>query len=85
MSEMMNVNETVWVRLTDLGRSIHRKNHEEIFKGFNSKPPYRAPIEINGWAGFQLWVLMREFGAQCGNGCSTPFETEIRLTAPVST
>jgi len=75
----MNMNDYVYVRLNDHGRKIHRDNQHELSKFY----PYTPPKEINGWARFQMWELMREFGRHVYNGCVMPFEnTEIALTDP---
>ena len=79
-----NVNHYVWVRLTDLGRFIHRRNHDILYAGSREPHAYRPPTEDkDGWSKWQLWCLMGEFGAdmKCG-GMDNPFETTIRLEDP---
>lgn len=77
-----NVNDYVWVRLTDVGRRILHHNHARLFSGARSSapPPYVPPEEIDGWSKWQLWSLMHEFGAHL-HGCDVPFETTIEIEA----
>lgn len=75
-----NINFDVRVKLTDLGRTIHKKNHEDLFAPYGSKFPYTPPIEtLDGWSTWKLWDLMHEFGKHVYNGCKPPFETEIDI------
>lgn len=78
-----NINDEVRVRLTDVGRAIHRKNHDDLFKAWGARgvmPEYRPPKEDpGGWSTWQLWDLMHEFGRHCYNGAKIPFETEIDI------
>ena len=76
-----NMNEYVSVKLTDLGKYIHRKNHDILYSGCTQKHKYVPKKEDkDGWSKWQLWCLMGEFGSemQCG-GMNVPFETTIRL------
>lgn len=68
-----NVNHYVYVKLTDLGRKIHREFWEP-YSGGNYKEP---DVSIDGWSRFQLHDLMRVFGPHMSVSCHVPFETEI--------
>lgn len=89
----MNLNDYVWVQLTDAGRDIHRKNHAALFSGYVSRlpdfvvPKYVPPTEdAEGWSKWQLWVLMAEFGAHMHIGMrDQPMSTQIRLDDPAQT
>lgn len=77
-----NVNDWVRVRLTDLGRAIHRKRFREL----NATLPitadfsYRPPNEDkDGWSDWQLHYLMQTFGPQMGCCSDLVFETEIEF------
>ena len=63
-----NVNDNVWVRLTELGRDHLDALH-----------PHEARFmkKHNGWAQFQLWVVMQCFGERTFCGGKLMFETEI--------
>lgn len=71
-----NINSKVRVRLTERGRRIHRENFWNLM---GDKHKYKPPEEVDGWSEWQMWELMHEFGANCYNGCTVPFETEIEL------
>lgn len=77
----MNINDKVWVRLTDRGREIDRAAHEALRAVAPSVGPY-VSHEINGWCSWQLWQLMSRFGEHCYLGCDPPFDTEISLVDP---
>lgn len=81
-----NVNHEVHVRLTDEGRRLHKKAHDDLNAHIRSISPkarpfeYRPPAEDEeGWSEWQLWELMASFGAHMHNGCKVPFETTIRI------
>lgn len=79
----INLNDTVRVRLTDIGREHHRKSHEELFAPYGDKITYVPPkVDADGWSEFQHWQLMHEFGAKVGLGMNVPFETSIQIAAP---
>ena len=80
-----NVNDKVRVRLTDRGRTIHRNAYESLRRDVPSLSPYRPPTEDqDGWSDWQLWYLMREFGASMFNGCEVPFQTTIDIVVKAS-
>lgn len=76
-----NINNYVRVKLTPLGREIHRKQHEDLNNQFPAaRLTYRAPEEdADGWSKWQAWELMRTFGNDVWNGCKVPFETTIEI------
>lgn len=77
-----NINHKVKVRLTDIGRTIHRKDFDQLgMKSLNYAPPEE---DSRGWSEWQLWELMRLFGPHLYNGCCVPFETEIKIPKRVS-
>lgn len=62
-----NVNEYVWVKLTDLGRDHYGKPCEEI----------------NGWSKWQMHTLMHEFGPLMGTSTMhVPFDPTIAMSDP---
>lgn len=87
MNTTFNVNEYVWVKLTDYGRECHRKDHDDFvanirrLTGDDPKMPYSPPDEDSeGWSRWQGHELMRQFGPHMGIGFGpVPFETTIRL------
>lgn len=76
-----NVNEHVWVKLTEEGREALRRNYEELYKNFSSiKPEYKSYYkEEDGWTEMQMWVFMKELGQHITMGFKAPFETTIRI------
>ncbi len=81
-----NVNREVFVRLTDEGRRLHRKAHDELnahllsvsrkAKLYDYQPPEE---DWDGWSKWRLWELMYSFGYHMYNGCTPPFELNIRI------
>lgn len=82
-----NVNDNVYVKLTERGRKHHKKIHDELIKTFPqvyvSLGKYNPPEEDkDGWSRWQLWVLMETFGEIMHIGFDPPFETTIRIGNP---
>jgi hypothetical protein len=72
-----NINDHVWLKLTDKGREIHReslKDYPELLK--------YVETDADGWTRFQLWEAMQVFGARMVMGSELSFETTIRLETP---
>ena len=79
-----DINKNVRVKLTDFGRSVHRKNHDDLIdrlpKAAAANLPYQQPHEDkDGWSEWQLWVLMNEFGYAMNMTNTPTFETTIEL------
>lgn len=77
-----NINDYVYVRLTDYGRGIHRRAYDRLTKERDGKIPwmYKAPKEDSeGWSKWQMWELMNVFGDFMVLGFDPPFETTIRI------
>lgn len=74
-----NMNDYVLLKLTEEGRKIYAKQVEQRFA------IAAAEVEKAGWIRLQLWEVMNIFGANCFNGSSTPFETEIMLEYQLNT
>lgn len=76
-----NVNDYVYVKLTDVGLRILKENYNELNKFVNGfLDDYQPPKEdIDGWSRWQLWSLMEKLGNKCGSGVEIPFETTIRI------
>jgi hypothetical protein len=80
-----NVNDTVRVRLTDLGRKtlavLRADENAKIkarFPEVDALQPLAVP-EVEGWSEWVLWEVMATFGEFCGNGSPLMFETEMEL------
>lgn len=81
--EKVNINNTVWVKLTDIGRDIYFHQYDELnrlARRIIMEPKY--PTEIDGYFEEQLWCLFEIFGPHINMGTEMPFEMEIYLTDP---
>lgn len=76
-----NLNHSVFVKLTEHGRKIHRQAHADLNASCGGRlGPYSPPLEDNdGWSRWQLWELMHTFGPHVYNGCKAPIHTIIRF------
>lgn len=64
----INLNETVKVKLTDLGRDIFYHRYDEINKAYGReicKPSYPKEDE-NGYSEFHLWEFIQLYGTHIG-------------------
>lgn len=75
-----NINNYVWIKLTEKGEQIRKDNHNTLY-GENASKYEMIKHEKNneGFERWQLWELMQEFGSAMWNGCAVPFETIIKL------
>lgn len=74
---MINVNDTVRVKLNDHGRDILRKNWDAL--GMGKSYPLTINEDANGYYRTQLWCLMEEFGPHIRMGCKMPFDANIEI------
>ena len=79
-----NINNDVWIKLTDRGRDEYLNFYSSLSERSGVELP-APPIkeDEDGWSRWQLWHLMSILGSACFMGPQTPFETTIRLDAPV--
>jgi hypothetical protein len=80
----MNLNDTVYVKLTDYGRELMLKNYDALWAG-RAVPPYKFNLpqeDADGFSRWQLWALMQEFGPHICLGMRHPFDLIIRLQEP---
>lgn len=78
-----NINESVRVRLSNSGKLIHRRQHDELRTQYPSIGKYTPPkTDAQGYSRWQLWSLMQTFGPSISLGTEPPFETEIIFEAP---
>jgi hypothetical protein len=82
--DKMNINDYVWVKLTDKGREILKAGHDTLRASYpKTIKEWVDPTDPKtGYAQFQLHEIMYVFGEHCGLGFVVPFDTEIRLTKP---
>lgn len=85
--ESLNLNDYVWVKLTDKGRAMLTELDARWSTLFASSfgrlaVAQKQEADFDGWSQWQLWVLIETFGQAIHMGSEPPFETTIRLTAP---
>lgn len=74
----LDINEYVWVKLTDIGRKAHADHWRQYAERLKCEVPIHTDTE--GWSRFQLWELMNIFGPMMFMTADLPFETTIRIT-----
>lgn len=83
----INLNDTVRVRLNDVGLAIYRKDAEALHAVLPEKARANFPLEPTLWPDgtyrTQMWHLMQMFGPHLALVCDTPFGTEIILEIPM--
>ena len=80
----INLNDTVRVRLTDVGLEEYRRQAELFNVAMTEgRPqfPTTPKLDQDGFYCTQLWDLIRTFGHLVGMGSPLPFETRIELNA----
>ncbi len=85
---LLNMNQNVKVKLTQVGRDILREQHFKLCEDaslVSEKFPYTEPnIDSDGYTQFQLWILMKTFGPHLHLGINTgpgfPFEMDIYIS-----
>lgn len=81
----MNINDSVRVKLTDIGIGILRQRHEVIRSQIPNHGKFEPPVtDDHGWATFQLWDLFQIFGQHIYMGCRMPFETTIKVDTTIT-
>lgn len=78
----INVNDSVKVKLTDLGIAILRERRKELNQmihanGGRGLGEFEPKTDEEGYSTFQLWDLMNTFGYWMTMGFDIPFETDI--------
>lgn len=74
----ININDSVWVRVTPVGEHIYRQHWLAL-----RMDPLPLRRDADGWTKFQLWELANVFGAAMYNGGRVPVETTIRVATTV--
>lgn len=80
-----NLNHMVRVKLTPVGRRIHREDYMAFWREHNPRElrEYAPPIEdAEGWSEWQGWCLFALFGDHLRQGCDLPFDLDIQFEAP---
>ena len=75
-----NINNSVSVQLTDVGRAEHKRQHDELLQHIPTLGEYKPPCEDDeGWSKWQMWDLMERFGHKLRLGSELPFSPDIRI------
>ncbi len=81
-----NINETVRIQLTEKGRELLKKNHEELYSTcpVEAFRKFEPPTEDEeGWSRWQLWCVMSTFGPHMHFGAiEQPFLMDIDIISP---
>ena len=83
MSEFIefNLNDYVYVKLTDAGRAELKRQHDDLLLHYPRYTNlYTPPKEDDdGFSKFQGWILISKLGHLMYMGCPPPFEIDIKL------
>lgn len=80
MRTLINLNETVRVRLTARGREVVLAHLKALGREFLERGHAERLGVHGGWAEFQLWDLMHVFGPALTIGAGPVFESnEVEL------
>ncbi len=77
----VNMNDTVFVQLTEKGREKHKQENEEFYRKIGLPISRYSPPrqDSKGFSQWQLHDLMRQFGDTMQIGSEVPFRTTIYL------
>ena len=71
-----NMNNSVKVKLNDIGRVELKRQHDELYSGLKLNKEYvEKNTDSDGYSSFQMHDLMHTFGHMMVMGFETPFET----------
>lgn len=84
MPNTINLNDTVYVQLTDHGRDIIKRQREALNKKYPHFNLKTEKDEVNGWSSWQLHSLFQTFGDIIHVGGHNPFNLDISLVDPNS-
>jgi len=75
----ININNTVKVRLNDLGRKIINEHNDKIKLRYPIFKGSLIETDDKGWSTWQLWELMAIFGPYISLGKDSPIGYEIEI------
>ena len=82
LKRAFNINDCVWLRLTDDGREVHRSYYADLMKSAGLDLPTPPLHEVHGCVRFQLWQAMHVFGPHMYLGGPNLFDMDILLEEP---
>ena len=75
-----NINDCIWVKLTDSGRAELKRQHDDLKDAFPNVEDYKPLKEDDdGFVKMQGWCLMSSFGHMMRPTFDPPFETVVRI------
>lgn len=84
----INLNDFVYVKLTQLGHDIHRKQHDALVDDISRRTGHEPDLKYlpvdeddQGLSKWQLWDLMKTFGQHVEFGQELPFAPNIFIKA----
>lgn len=85
MDFKVNANMGVKVKLTDVGVSILKAQHDELNQHFKSRGAkglgeFKTNLDDNGYYQTQLWSLMHTFGPYISPTQENPFDLDIIIS-----
>lgn len=69
-----NINDYVWLKLTEIGHSIYLEYWAEVLPNYEERPTLHM---VNGYSRLLLWEAMEIFGQHMHIGGNLPFETKV--------
>lgn len=80
----MNLNETVWVKLTKLGEETFLDHYRSLLRDQDIPYPLPTPNSDRGWTPLLMHELMSIFGSKLCIGFENQFEGSIiRFNPPL--
>lgn len=82
MRVTVNLNEYVMVKLTEKGKSILKRRHDNLnqsilARGGTGLGEWKDPSDKEGYYKTQLWILIDVFGKETHLGTEHPYELDI--------
>jgi len=78
-----NLNSNIKVKLNNYGRSILKKQHNELYSSLRviDVPYIPHPVDEEGYCTFQMYVFMNTFGSHVLAGSVyLPFSIDIKVS-----
>lgn len=76
MRHKINLNNYVYVKLTEKGFRVHEVKEKEYYNRDDYRPP---EVDENGYSKFQLWDFMNIFGDHTWMGAPPCFEMAVEI------
>lgn len=81
MKVVLNMNESVKVKITDFGIKVLKQRHDELNEKIKARggkgTKFELKLDEDGYYTTQLWHLMNIFGEYAGLAAEPPFDINI--------